>query len=227
VLAEKLETGVGQTLRIESDIYPGTWEFKVVGIYKPMRKTVDRLSLIMRWDMLNEKATWSKDTYLKFEQKDDQTLTMSERQFQLAFLGTFAAVLKVLKYVSWIILLIMALILSNTISMSVRERTNEYGVLRAIGFQPSHVRMFIAGESILIGFVGGLIGVGLVFLLVNQGMGPFVEREMASLFVEFRAPSWLLLVSLGLATAIGSAASLIPSVRAGGMKITDQLRRID
>ncbi len=41
--------------------------------------------------------------------------------------------------VSVVILLIMMLILGNTIAMGVRERTSEYGVLRAIGFLPEHV----------------------------------------------------------------------------------------
>src|SRR5262249_191797 len=137
VLAEKLQTAVGQTLKIESDIYPGTWEFKVVGIYMPARKTVDRNSLIMRWAMLTDDqrkrelsrnelgwmwinikdpgkgAQISKAIDTHFDQQDDRTVTMSEREFQLAFLGTFAAVLSALDYVSIGILLIMMLILAN------------------------------------------------------------------------------------------------------------------
>ena len=48
----------------------------------------------------------------------------------------FSAILTALDIVSIIILLIMMLILGNTIAMGVRERTREYGVLRAIGFSP-------------------------------------------------------------------------------------------
>jgi hypothetical protein len=36
-----------------SDIYPGDWEFKVVGIYKATRKTVDRNTMVFRWDFFN------------------------------------------------------------------------------------------------------------------------------------------------------------------------------
>ena len=46
----------------------------------------------------------------------------------------FSAILKALDIVSAVILVIMMLILGNTIAMGVRERTSEYGVLRAIGF---------------------------------------------------------------------------------------------
>jgi putative ABC transport system permease protein len=248
ILAEKLETGVGQTLKIESDIYPGTWEFKVVGIYKPLRRTVDRMSLILRWDMLNERNTWGKDQFgwmminikdpgrgaeiskvidRKFEEKDDQTLTMSERQFQLAFLGSFAAVLKALKYVSIGILLIMLLILANTIAMSVRERSHEYGVLRAIGFSPQHIVQFILWESMLVAVIGGLLGVLLTFLLINNLAGPGIEENMAGMFPVFRTPGWLMALALGLAAAVGVVSGLIPAILTSRAKVTDSLRRLD
>jgi len=250
VLAEKLETGVGQTVKIESDIYPGTWEFKVCGIYHPRRKTVDRLSLILRWDMLNDdkRAAFSKDQIgwmlinikdpgkgaeiskaidQHFDDKDDQTITMSERQFQLAFLGTFAAVLKALDYVSLGILLIMMLILANTVAMSVRERTHEYGVLRAIGFAPKHVLAFILGESMLVAVAGGLLGVVLVYLLINNAIGPGIEKNMGGLFATFHTPTWLMGVALAAAAIVGAIAGLIPAILASRLKVTDALRRLD
>ena len=250
VLAEKLETSVGQIVRIESDIYPGTWEFKVCGIYHPMRKTVDRLSLILRWDMLNDdkRAAFSKDQIgwmsvningsgkgaeiskaidKHFEEKDDQTLTMSEREFQLAFLGTFAAVLSALDYVSLFILLIMMLIVANTVAMSVRERTHEYGVLRAIGFPPKAIVGFILGESMLVAVAGGLLGVLLTFLLVNNALGPGIEKNMSGLFPTFRTPVWLMGMALGAAAVVGAIAGLVPAIRASRLKVTDALRRLD
>jgi putative ABC transport system permease protein len=196
-LAKTFGVKVGSTLVITTDIYPGrrpgesdNWEFKVVGVYTPLRKTVDRNTLIFRWDYLNNdpRAAFNKDHIgwmvsrvsdplrgaeisrkidAKFEERDDQTLTMSERAFQLSFLGGFAAVLKAFDLVSLVILVIMTLILANTIAMSVRERTHEYGVLRAIGFPPGHILGFILGESLLVAALGGLIGVGLVVLLLK------------------------------------------------------------
>ena len=43
------------------------------------------------------------------------------------------------------------IILGNTISMTARERTNEFGVLRALGFRPAHVAALLFGEAIVIG----------------------------------------------------------------------------
>lgn len=250
VLAKTLEVEVGSKLVINSDIYPGDWELEVVGLYSATRKTVDRNTMLLRWDYLNNdpRNTWGKDqigwvmTRIKnagesaamskqidrlFDEKEDQTITMSERAFQLSFLGAFAAVLTAFDLVSFVILLIMTLILANTIAMSVRERTHEYGVLRAIGFPPSYILTFILAESVLVALVGGVVGIGLTYFAINVGMGPFIEQNMAAMFPYFRTPSWVLLVAVGAAGALGALAASIPAVRASRLKVTDSLRRLD
>lgn len=249
ILAEKLETGPGKKLKIESDIYPGDWEFDVIGVYTPARRTVDRMSMIMRWDMLNDdpRNAWGKDRIgwmlinitdstrgadiskavdRKFEEMDDQTLTMSERQFQLGFIGTFAAVLSALDYVSLFILLIMVLILANTVAMSVRERSHEYGVLRAIGFSPKHVVGFILGEAMLVALAGGLLGVLLVVLVINNMLGPALEQQ-GGFFAFFKTPGWLMGLGLAIAMVVGVIAGLIPAIRASRSKVVDALRRVN
>jgi putative ABC transport system permease protein len=249
VLAKTLEVEVGGKVTINSDIYPGDWEFVVVGIYTPLRKSVDRNSMVFRWDYLNndkravyshEQIGWvmsritdssksaeiSKAIDQKFDEKDDQTVTMSERAFQLSFLGGFSAVLKAFDLVSLVILLIMTLILGNTIAMSVRERTHEYGVLRAIGFPPSHILGFILGESLLVAFVGGLLGIGLVQLVLNMMIGPALEAN-GGMFAYFHASGSVLLMGLGIAALLGVVAGVIPAILASRLKVTDALRRLD
>jgi len=249
VLAKTLEVEVGGKVTINSDIYPGDWEFVVVGIYTPLRKSVDRNSMVFRWDYLNndkravyshEQIGWvmsrisdstksaeiSKAIDKTFDEKDDQTVTMSERAFQLSFLGAFSAILKAFNLVSLVILLIMTLILANTIAMSVRERTHEYGVLRAIGFPPSHILGFILGESLLVALAGGLIGIGLVQLFINMMIGPALEAN-GGLFAYFRTPGTVMLMALGISAGLGIIAGLVPALLASKLKVTDALRRLD
>ena len=250
VLAKTFKVKVGDKLIIASDIYEGDWEFEVVGLYKPMRRTVDRNTMVFRWDYLNDdpraafvkdqigwvmsrtsdpggSATVSRAIDKLFEARDDQTLTMSERAFQLSFLGGFSAILKAFDYGSFGILLIMMLILANTVAMGVRERTHEYGVLRAIGFRPSHILAFVLGEAALIALVGAIIGVLIVALLVNGVMGPWLEENMAQLFPYFRTPTSVMVTALIASAVIGAAAAAIPAYRASRLKVTDALRRID
>lgn len=249
-LAKKFEVKVGDRLVIESDIYPGQWEFQVSGIYTATRKSVDRSSLIFRWDYLNNdpRATFSKEKLgwmlarinnpaqsaeiskridAKFESQDDQTLTMSEQAFGLAFLGGFAAVLSAFGLGSIVILLIMALVLINTMAMNVRERTHEYGVLRAIGFPPGHIFGFIIGESLLIALVGGLLGAGAVLVLINKGLGPLMAANMSGAFANFFTPPSVLVAGLVAAVVLGLVAGIIPAIGASRLKTTDALRRLD
>lgn len=248
LLAKALDVKIGSTMVITSDIYPGNWEFQVVGIYTPLRKTADRSTLVFRWDYLNndpravfskEKLGWmlsritdsthsadiSRAIDAKFETLDDQTETMTERAFQLSFLGGFAAVLKAFDLASLVILLIMTLILANTIAMSVRERTHEYGVLRAIGFPPGHILGFILGEAALVAVAGGLLGIGLDVLAVNYGIGPLLENGGG--FRVFHTPVATLATALGAAVVLGVVAGVIPALRASRLKVTDALRRIE
>jgi putative ABC transport system permease protein len=119
------------------------------------------------------------------------------------------------------------LILANTIAMSARERTHEYGVLRAIGFPPGHIVRFIVGESLLIALVGGLAGIGLVALIINHVVGPAMAENMSGVFQNFFAPAWVFAVGLGAALGLGAIAGAIPAVFASRGKITDALRRVD
>jgi putative ABC transport system permease protein len=250
VLAKTFGVKVGDDLTITSDIYPGDWKFRVVGIYTATRKTVDRNSMVFRWDFLNNdpRAAFSKEQIgwvmsriddpsqsaqiaraidKLFDERDDQTTTMSERAFQLSFLGGFSAVLRAFDIVSAVILLIMLLILANTVSMSVRERAHEYGVLRAIGFSPRYVFGFILGEAVLIAAIGGLIGVGLTMLLINGALGPAIEDNMGGFFPYFRTPMAVLGMALAGAVLVGVLSGLAPAIGASRRKVTDALRRID
>jgi putative ABC transport system permease protein len=250
VLARTFKVKPGDKVTITSDIYPGDWEFEVVGIYKPLRTTVDRNSFIFRWDYLNDdprllpgmkdtigwvttrigtasSAEVSRAVDRLFDERDDQTLTMSERAFQLSFLGAFSSVLRAFDLGSLFILLIMSLVLANTVAMSVRERTHEYGVLKALGFRPGHVLGFVMAESALVAVLGGLIGVGLLALVVNLMFGPYLEENMAGMFPYFRTPAIWMLISLALAAGLGALAAALPAVRASRLKVTDALRRLD
>jgi putative ABC transport system permease protein len=109
----------------------------------------------------------------------------------------------------------------------VRERTHEYGVLRAIGFPPGHILGFVVGESLLISVVGGLVGIGLVWLLINHGAGPVMAENMNGIFQNFFAPGWVLAVALGAAAVLGILAGVVPAVIASRLKITEALRRVD
>jgi putative ABC transport system permease protein len=248
VLAKKLGWKVGDRVTLRGTIYPGDWEFEISGIYTATRKSVDRSSFWFHYDYMNDavplrlkdRVGWvvsrvkdpSRATEVSlavdrhFDERELQTLSMNELAFQQSFLGMMSTILKAIDIVSAVILLIMVLILGNTIAMGVRERTQEYGVLRAIGFVPKHLVMFIVGEAIATGLLGGVVGLALAIPFVNLGIGRFLEENMGAWFPFFRVPMTTAAAALVLAALLGVAAAVVPAYRASRLNVIDALRRV-
>jgi len=247
-LAKKEGWKVGDRITLSGTIYPGDWTFNIRGIYTTTTTNVDRSTLWFHWAYMNESLSerrkdqvgWivtnirnasdsgriSKEIDAKFESRDLQTLTMSEAALNQSFLGMFAAVLKAIDIVSLVITLIMALIVGNTIAMGVRERTNEYGVLRAIGFLPKHVARFVLVEGAVIGVLGGLVGVLLAYPVVNAGMGRVIEENMGNMFAQFRVQSDIAVFAFVLAALLGLLAAILPARNASRLQVVEALRRV-
>jgi putative ABC transport system permease protein len=248
VLARKLGIKVGDKYTLAGTIFPGDWEFNVDGIYVATQKSVDRSQLLFHWAYLNENLPerrkdlvgWvisridnpSRSAELTvavdklFDEKDVQTTTMSERSMNNSFMAAFSAILTALNIVSAIILLIMMLILGNTIAMGVRERTREYGVLRALGFSPRHVATFVIGEALAIGVLAAGLGCALSYPIVQLGMGRWLEENMGSFFPYFRVSIETALVAAVLAVLLGVISAIIPAMQASKLTIIDALRRV-
>jgi putative ABC transport system permease protein len=247
VLARKLGVKVGDKYTLTGTIFPGNWEFNIDGIYRATSKAIDRSQFMFQWNYLNESlperrrdqvgwitthindptrsAEISAAIDRAFDDKDIQTTTMSERAMQNGFMATLSAILTLLDIVSIIILFIMMLILGNTIAMGVRERTREYGVLRALGFSPRHVVTFVVGEGLTIGILAGVLGVILAFPLIQLG-GHWLEENVGAFFPYFRMNAATAFIAVVITVALATAASLLPARQASKLSVVDALRRV-
>jgi putative ABC transport system permease protein len=105
-------------------------------------------------------------------------------------------------------------------ALSVRERTNEIGVLKTLGFSSGSILRVIVGEAVLLTVVGGLIGFGLGALMV-MGLQPTLTKY----FPLFEIADSTLITALVLMVALGVITGLWPAVTAMRLKIVDALRR--
>ncbi len=112
-------------------------------------------------------------------------------------------------------LLVAAIGIANTMMMSIYERTKEIGVLKVLGCSLKTIRDMFLLEAGFIGFVGGIIGLVLSFLvsfLVNKFLAAtFLYGMDGKLSV---IPIWLAVPSVGFAVIIGMAAGFFPAMRA-------------
>jgi putative ABC transport system permease protein len=100
----------------------------------------------------------------------------------------------------------------------VRERTSELAVLKTLGFTDLRVLSLVLVESLLIAVVGGAIGLGLSWMVIQRGdpTGGFLPA--------FFVPPRDLVVGVGLTLLLGVASGILPGVQAVRLRIVDALR---
>lgn len=123
--------------------------------------------------------------------------------------------------ISILILLVGMMVVGLTLTNSVRERTREIGVFRAIGFRKSHIAKMILFEGVLISVTGGLMGFLVGTLIARYGGSLFAGMDIT---VPWRVD--FLLISVGLAVLIGLLSSLYPAYQASSQDPVEALRFI-
>jgi len=243
--AERFHWKVGDRIPIQATIWPkmdGTrsWEFDLVGIYDGKEKATDTTQFFFRYDYFDEarryakgQAGWyvlrvsdpaeaeriARDIDQEFANSNAETKAETEGSFvggfakQVGDIGTI--MLAILSAVFFTILLVAG----NTMAQSVRERTEELGLLKAMGFTNTQVLLLVLGESCFISGLGGLSGLGLAWMLIARG-----DPTHGALPI-FYFPTHHLLLGVGLVFAMGLVTGIFPAWQAGRLRLADALRR--
>lgn len=113
-------------------------------------------------------------------------------------------------------LFVAAIGIANTMMMSIYERTKEIGVIKVLGCDMHNIRDMFLMESGFIGFMGGVIGIGLSYgisFLMNRFLG--LSQMMMGIPGDIsRIPAWLCGFAVVFAIFVGMAAGFFPSLRA-------------
>src|SRR5262245_63202503 len=94
----------------------------------------------------------------QFRNSTAETLTETEKAFQLGFVAMTEAIVMAIRVVSFVVIFIILAVMANTMAMTARERLAEYATLKALGFSPAYVAFLVLGESLAIAATGGLLG---------------------------------------------------------------------
>jgi putative ABC transport system permease protein len=246
VLARKLGVKIGDPFTLTGTIYGGDWPFVISGIYRATDKSVDRSQFLFHWSYFNERLpVWRRERVgwivsrttrpelgpavsasidKLFDGRDVRTRTMSEKALALSYTAGVSAALAAADIVSVIILVVMMLVLGNTIAMGVRERTPQFGVLRALGFEPSHLHRLVLGEGFLFGLLSALLGLALAYPIVERGIGAWIEENMGGYFPYFEIAPRTAVLALVATLLVATVSALVPAERAARMPVSDALR---
>ncbi len=134
-------------------------------------------------------------------------------------------IITALRFISFVVIAIILLVLANTMAMTARERISEYAVLKTLGFRPRHLIGLIFGESVAIAAFGGFLGLILTLGMI-QSFGKLITQNLGSFLPVFEISSTTILFSIVAAMTVGIVAAVFPTVQAVRMRITDGLRYV-
>jgi ABC-type antimicrobial peptide transport system permease subunit len=228
VAAENLEVGVGQTIQLLNSRY------KVVGIYESGVPFQDGGAVIALRDAQGlfgqPRAVSFVGVRLEDPRETEALIAEIETRFpeiSLSKASEFAEDLgdiQMTRSATWgiafVALLVGGLGMTNTMVMSVMERTREIGVLRAIGWRKRRVLAMIVRESLVLSLLGSAAGVALGVLLglaINQV--PAVQG-----FLQLQYSPGLFVQALGTALVLGVLGGVYPAWRASRLQPVEALR---
>ena len=136
--------------------------------------------------------------------------------------GNLGVIEMVLGGLAAISLLVAAISITNTMIMSIYERTREIGIMKVLGCFTGNIRMLFLMEAGLIGLLGGIIGtiISYIISIVMNSLGSSGLTEMLGIYSVGEGgqlsiiPIWLVLLALGFSTLIGLISGYYPANRA-------------
>jgi putative ABC transport system permease protein len=243
-LANRFKWKIGDRVPLVSPLWPrkgdGAWEFEIVGIYDGAKKGTDTSGLNFRYDYFDEgrargagEVGWytvqikdpsraaevAKAIDNLFENSPFETKAEPEGAFVQGFVQQMGDIGTILVAILSAVFFTILLVAGNTMAQAVRERTEELGVLKAMGFTNGLVLALVLAESCLIAAVGGLAGLGLAWAMTAGG------SPVPEMLPVFYLPVRDVAIGTGLIFALGVAAGIIPALQAMRLQIAVALRR--
>jgi putative ABC transport system permease protein len=246
-LATKYGWQIGDTIPLRGTIYGGTWTFTLRAIYTGAEASTDENQMFFHWAYLDEtlkkRSTGGRGAAVgvyvvgidepnnaaligarideQFRNSRAETLTETEKAFQLGFVSMSEAILVALQAVSFIIIVIIMAVMANTMTMTARERLAEYATLKALGFGPGFVVRLLFGESLFIALIGGVLGV-----LATLPLTAALASVAGSLFPSVRVSGGTMLLQALAALIVGTVAAAWPAWRMSRIDIVAGLRHV-
>jgi putative ABC transport system permease protein len=238
-IARQYNIKLGDRVTIVGDIYPVTLELTVAGIFKHPPTSESLLfhreyltELLGKTDTRRDQTGFyviladrpesvpriARAVDTMFENSPYPTRSESEKEFGRSFLAFLGNIKLFLAAICAAVTFTILLVSANSVAMSVRERTREMAILRTLGYTPSEILQLVVGETIFLSVVGGVIGLGLGYLL-SQGL------LAAGNFFSFQGLKWqAALIVLVAAAVVGLVSSLVPGIIAARKNVVESLR---
>jgi len=242
--AERFHWKIGDRIPIKSTIAgTGSWEFNIDGIYHGKKPQDDETQFWFQWDYFEEMVPerfkgnigWyvlrlnspddavrvAKTIDDKFANSPYETRTQTESAFAASWVKQFGNIQFLIVSIGIVVFFTLLLVTGNTMAISVRERTSELAVFKAIGFSDRAVLFFVLAESLVIALIGGMLG-----LLLAEVAVPALGKALNGLLPALILAPSILALGLAVAIAVGLISGMLPGIMAMRMRVVNALRRV-
>jgi putative ABC transport system permease protein len=245
-LVDRFGWKIGDRIPIRPTFYrptdgkPDTYEFELVGVYEGKTADVDETSFFFHHDFLMERVgdPGTVGWYVlevdhpdqadevahaidrQFANSPEETKTTTEKALAQSFAHQIGDTGAILSAIAAVVFFVILLIAGNTMAQSIRERTNELGVLKTLGFTDVTVMGLVLAEAFLLVGLAGLLGLGLAV-----ASSPVVGKLVESFLPIFYVPAGAVAVGVLLALLLGLASGGVPAFLALRLSIVDALGR--
>jgi putative ABC transport system permease protein len=245
-LADQYGWKIGDQIPLRGTIFPGTWTFTLRGIWDGVDAKTDESQFLFHWQLLAESnrkrfkrgADYVGVYVVRINEPDNapvvseridalfknslgETLTETEKAFQLGFVSMSEAILVAVNAVSFVIIIIIMAVMANTMTMTARERLAEYATLKALGFSPGFVVKLLFGESLVIALIGGGAG-----LLLTLPIAAGFAKAVGTLFPVFMVSQTTMLYQILASLVVGVVAAAWPAWKMSRIDIVNGLRHV-
>jgi len=238
--ANKYGWKVGDHIHVSSPAYFGVGVDLILrGIYD---SNEEQSYLVFHWDYLNDvlgspnvtdlfwilansaddMPSLVKTVDAQFREETVQTRTQTVKQVVLNFISWLGNVRLILVSISGAVVFAVLLTVANTMAMSIRERTTELAVLRALGFSTNTLLTVLTAESLVISLVGASCGCVAAWLICRAVTGYALGGGLLLVNLEIGLTGGL--SALGVAILTSLLSTLVPAYRASRMSIAEALR---
>jgi putative ABC transport system permease protein len=243
-LADRFKWKIGDRVPLTTPIWPrkgdGAWEFDIVGVYDGAKKGTDTSGFFFRYDYFDEGRAYGEGQVgwyvvrvhdpdraaevaraidAEFANSPYETKTEPEGTFAQGFVAQIGNIGMILIGILSVVFFTILLVVGNTMAQSVRERTAELGVLKAVGFTNELVLVLVLAESCLIAAVGGLAGLGAAWLVAARG------SPVPAILPVFYLPHRYVIIGGALVLALGLVAGILPALQAMRLRTAVALGR--
>jgi putative ABC transport system permease protein len=235
---------VGQRFIFTSATHPGkNLEFRIVGVLPPGRwsrtfffrddyfqeGTGDKDYVSLMWLRVRDEETGRRvaaEIDRMFANSPSEMQCETESAGVARFAGRNQHLLIIINLIVSILLIDMVVILSNSISITVRERSKELAVLKVLGFQPGFLISMVVGEAMLVGTIGGVIGGSLAYSVSALNALDMLPGKQIQFLLEFPIPPVYVLWGLAMGAGVGFVGSVVPAWGAPKVKVSDVFSKI-